>query len=354
MTSAPHLPGALEPPVLEVEDLRVHLLRGGNSVTIVDGVSFVVAPASSTALVGESGAGKSVTVRAVLGLLDDRRFKVTGSVRYGGVDVLALPTKERRRRISSFASLVFQDPTRSLNPTMRVGWQVAEAMMISEDESKRLDKDEAKKRSVQLLRDVGIADPEERFFAYPHQLSGGMRQRVVIAIALSCQPRIIFCDEPTSSLDVTTQALIMDLLDTLREHYGISVVLITHDLALASSRVDDVMVMYAGRLVESLPAVTLFDNASMPYTRALLRAVPDPEAPVLMRPLPPALDRGSAVGGLCVYTSQCERAQQKCLDASPELRELEPGHWCRCWFPGAFDGVEPAAAVSGRIEVVSS
>jgi oligopeptide/dipeptide ABC transporter ATP-binding protein len=290
----------------------------------------------------------------VLGLLDDRRFEVTGSVRYGGVDVLTLPTKERRRRISSFASLVFQDPTRSLNPTMRVGWQVAEALMIADDPAKRLDKEEAKRKSIQLLRDVGIADPEERFFSYPHQLSGGMRQRVVIAIALSCQPRVVFCDEPTSSLDVTTQALIMDLLDSLRENFGIAVVLITHDLALASSRVDNVMVMYAGRLVESLPAATLFDNASMPYTRALLRAVPDPDNPVLMRPLPPALESFVSLGAKCVYASQCERGQQDCLAAAPELRELKPGHLCRCWHPGAFDGVAASTGVPTSTAAVLS
>jgi oligopeptide/dipeptide ABC transporter ATP-binding protein len=338
VTIDPEISRGGDTPVLEVEGLRVRLHRGGEPITIVEGVSFDVAAASSTALVGESGAGKSVSVRAVLGLLDDRRFEVTGSIRYGGVDVLGLPTKERRRRIANFASLVFQDPTRSLNPTMRIGWQVAEAMLISEDESKRVDKQEAKTRALQLLRDVGIADPEERFFAYPHQLSGGMRQRVVIAIALSCQPRIVFCDEPTSSLDVTTQALIMDLLEKLREDYGISIVLITHDLALASSRVDNVMVMYAGRLVESLAASTLFENASMPYTRALLRAVPDPDSPELLTPLPPAMGRSAGRGGGCVYASQCERATRRCVGEAPLYREIAPEHWCRCWFPGAFDG----------------
>ena len=333
--------------MLEIEDLRVRLHRGGGSVTIIDGVSYTVMPSSSVALVGESGAGKSVSVRAVLDLLDRRRFEITGSVRLQGVELLDLTAKERRRQIASATSLVFQDPTRSLNPTMRIGWQIAEAMLINPDPDKRVDKDEAKARSIKLMRDVGIADPEERFFAYPHQLSGGMRQRVVIAIALSCEPKVIFCDEPTSSLDVTTQALIMDLLDDLREKHGISVVLITHDLALASSRVDRVMVMYAGRLVESLPAVTLFDHASMPYTRALLRSVPDPDSPRLLSPLPPALSVSSSLEGFCVYTAQCERAQEHCLTAVPQLVEIEPGHLCRCWYPGAFDGVQGDGSTVG-------
>jgi len=323
--------------VLEVEDLHVALRRGSGTVPIIDGASYTVMPQESVALVGESGAGKSVSVRAVLDLLDRRRFEVTGSVRLCGVELLGMPAKERRRHISKVASLVFQDPTRALNPTMRVGAQITEAMTINPDPDKRLSTDEARRRAVQLMRDVGIADPEERFFAYPHQLSGGMRQRIVIAIALSLEPKVIFCDEPTSSLDVTTQALIMDLLDTLREQRGISLLLITHDLALASSRVDRVIVMYGGHLVEALPAEGLFERAAMPYTRALLRAVPDPDSPELLAPLAPALGPRGARGA-CVYSTRCDRAQPFCVDHAPDYVEIEPGHRCRCWYPGAYDG----------------
>ncbi len=283
-------------PVLEVEGLRVRLHRGGEPITIVDGVTFDVAPASSTALVGESGAGKSVSVRAVLGLLDDRRFEVTGSVRYGGVDVLGLPTKERRRRVASFASLVFQDPTRSLNPTMRIGWQVAEAMLISDDETKRVDKQEAKARALQLLRDVGIADPEERFFSYPHQLSGGMRQRVVMAAALIAQPRLLIADEPTTALDVRVQEQVLDLLEEQSRELDLAVLFITHDLAIVAGLAQRVAVMFRGRLVEDRPVDDLFAHPDHPYTRALIGSIPrlDADPDVRLRTVEDYLVEGSA------------------------------------------------------------
>jgi len=335
-------------PVLEVHDLAVRLHHGGGTRVILEGVSYTVMPASSVALVGESGAGKSVSVRAVLDLLDSRRFEVTGSIRFCGTEITTMSSKQRRRYVSSVASLVFQDPTRSLNPSMRVGLQISEAMRFV-PHREPLEKEEAHRRAVQLMRDVGIADPEERYYAYPHQLSGGMRQRIVIAIALSCDPKVVFCDEPTSSLDVTTQALIMDLLEGLRDRFGISVVLITHDLALASSRVSEIMVMLSGRLVETVPAAVLFDRASMPYTRALLRAVPNPDSGTLSTPLPPAKPGRQSLSVGCVYSRRCERADDRCLVEVPELVELEEGHSCRCWLPGAFDGPAGEVAVDAMV-----
>lgn len=319
-------------PVLEVEDLRVELRHGSGRTTILEDVSYSVLPGSSVALVGESGAGKSVSVRAVLDLLDRTRFEVTGRIRLCGTDLMPLSPKARRRYISSVASLVFQDPTRALNPTMRVGWQIAEAMHKVPGRAP-MSKDAARERSIQLMRDVGIADPEERFYAFPHQLSGGMRQRIVIAIALSCEPRVMFCDEPTSSLDVTTQAVIMDLLESLQQRFGISIVFITHDLALASSRVDEVMVMYGGRLVESLPAGSLFERASMPYTQALLRAVPDPDGAEIPLALRSGLTLAAEVGRGCIYAGECWRVQEQCALSAPEFAEIAAGHRCRCWFP---------------------
>jgi oligopeptide/dipeptide ABC transporter ATP-binding protein len=322
------------PPLLEVEDLRVEIRSARGSVTVVDGVSYSLATGQAAALVGESGAGKSISVRAVLGLLNRRKFDVTGSVRLDGVDLASLNKRDRGLHIARCASLVFQDPTRSLNPTMRVGWQVAEAMYKSEARDVPLSKAEARKRALELMREVGIADPDSRFYSYPHELSGGMRQRIVIAIALSCQPKIIFCDEPTTSLDVTTQAQIMDLLDELRERLHLSVLLVSHDLSLAASRVDDVMVMYAGRLVERLPAHAVATNARMPYSRALLRAVPGTQKSGRMpNPIPgvPPDPRNLPEG--CAFHPRCDCAKQRCQEEAPKLDEVEPGHLCRCFFP---------------------
>lgn len=330
-------------PILEVEDLRVELRQANRTATILDGVSYTLYPGKALALVGESGAGKSVSTRAVLGLLDRTKFDVSGRVRLAGADLAALSRGARRRHVATHASLVFQDPMRSLNPTMRVGWQIAEAMYKTPNKALAISKSEARKRSVQLLRDVGIAAPEERFEAYPHQLSGGMRQRVVIAIAIACRSKVVFCDEPTSSLDVTTQAQIMDLLDGMRTSLGLSTVLITHDLALAASRVDEVMVMYHGRLVEKLPAAGLVQNVMMPYTQALLRSVPDHEGGI-PDPLPSLPYRLEANHVGCHFAPLCSRAQEKCREETPELEELAEGHLCRCFFPalGSSPGVKPS------------
>lgn len=332
MNSVPQRAEVLKP-IVAVEDLVIRM-KSRRPYTLVDGVSFSVLPGHALALVGESGAGKSITCRAILDLLNPRKFEVTGRIWLDGVEVSALKTKEWRTQAARTSSLIFQDPTRSLNPTMRVGWQIAEAMYKSVTRAETIKKDEAKVRAVALMREVGIADPEERFFAYPHQLSGGMRQRIVIAIALSCDPKVIFADEPTTSLDVTTQAQIMDLLDELRERTKIAVVLVTHDLALAASRVDEAMVMYSGRLVEKLPSSDVAASAQMPYSQALLQAVPgmtvDGQIP---EPIPgsPPDPRDLPVG--CAFGPRCSRRQDICVEQRPPLREMSPGHSCACWFP---------------------
>lgn len=332
-------------PVLEVEDLVVKVRTGSQLVTLVDGVSYAVMPAEALALVGESGAGKSIGVRAALNLLNHRKFQVSGRISIDGVDLSTLSNTDRKKLITKTTSLVFQDPLRSLNPSMRVGWQVAEAMHAAKSRSGQRKKSEARVRAVELLRLVGIADPEQRFFAYPHELSGGMRQRIVIAIALSCEPKIIFCDEPTTSLDVTTQAQIMDLLDELREQFSISVVLITHDLALAASRVDRVMVMYSGKIVEKIAAAKISERVSMPYARALLRAVPGADVDgKIPEPIPgsPPDPRFHLPG--CAFHPRCDRVQETCLTDMPKLEEKDFGHFVRCWNP-VVDGdraTEPA------------
>jgi oligopeptide/dipeptide ABC transporter ATP-binding protein len=336
-------PGS-DQPIVEVENLVIRM-KSAHPFTLVDGVSFSLLPGRALALVGESGAGKSITCRAILNLLNPRKFDVSGTVRLGGVEVSALRAKAWRAQATRTSSLIFQDPTRSLNPTMKVGWQIAEAMYKSTSRREKLSKSAAKERAVNLMREVGIADPEERFYTYPHQLSGGMRQRIVIAIALSCDPQVIFADEPTTSLDVTTQAQIMDLLDDLRQKRQIAVVLVTHDLALAASRVDEAMVMYAGRLVEKLPSSDVARSAQMPYSHALLNAVPgmeiDGEIP---DPIPGAPPNPRALPPGCAFEPRCSYRGQICIDERPELKELSPGHECACWFPIDLDAMRLSEA----------
>jgi oligopeptide/dipeptide ABC transporter ATP-binding protein len=318
-------------PVVEVEDLVVKVRRGSRMLTLVDRISYTVDPSESVAIVGESGAGKSIGVRAVLGLLDPARFEVTGTVRLGGVTVGDLPKARRLPHVTSVAALMFQDPGRSLNPTMRVGPQIAEAMLRGSGREEGLTRAQARQRGIELMRAVGIGAPVERYNAYPHELSGGMKQRIVIAIALACRPRVLFCDEPTSALDVTTQAAIMDLLDELRAEHGIATVTITHDLALAASRAGRVLVMYGGQVVESLPARGIARRARMPYTKALIAAAPDvgvvgrPPQPIEGAPPDP---REPLPG--CAFEPRCGVAIPECGTHRPELLMLEDGHDVRC------------------------
>jgi oligopeptide/dipeptide ABC transporter ATP-binding protein len=320
-------------PSIEVSGLTVSLLtHSRGEVRLVDDVSFSVRPGAMTAIVGESGAGKSLTARAILGLLDDRRFRVSGRVTLGGADLSGMTARQRRAHIARTASLVFQNPTRALNPTMRVGPQITESITKVRGGGK-VSAAQARERGLELMRAVGIPDPRERFHSYPHQLSGGMRQRIVIAIALAANPQVIVCDEPTSSLDVTTQAVIMDLFDQLRAERRISFLLVTHDLALASSRVDDVVVLYAGRVVEANSAERIFRDAAMPYTRDLVASVPDPAAPAALWQERPARKAAPAPGQGCSYAANCAFAEQRCRDEVPSLLPLADGHPCRCWFP---------------------
>ena len=337
-------------PSIEVSGLNVSLLTPAKGeVRLVDDVSFAVRPGAMTAIVGESGAGKSLTTKAILGLLDDRRFRVGGQVSLGGVDLSGMTARQRRAHVARTASLVFQNPTRALNPTMRVGPQIIESITkvrgTGPAGTGRTSKAQARERGLELMRAVGIPDPKERFYSYPHQLSGGMRQRIVIAIALAADPKVIVCDEPTSSLDVTTQALIMDLFDELRAERGISFLLVTHDLALASSRVDDVVVLYAGRVVEANSADRIFRDAAMPYTRDLVAAIPDPADPAALWQDRPARHAAPAPGDGCSYAANCAFAEQRCRDEVPSLLPLDSAgqhgdghhgdHLCRCWFPVA-------------------
>jgi oligopeptide/dipeptide ABC transporter ATP-binding protein len=344
--AGPDDPGA---PIIRVEHLDIRVRGNGGWIHLVRDLGYAVSPGGSLAIVGESGAGKSLTIRAALGLLDPRKFQVTGKVWLAGVDLDTLRPAQRRAHVTSHASLVFQDPSRSLNPIMRVGPQIAETLLKGSGRRERLSRTQARERSVELMRAVGIGAAEERYHAYPHELSGGMKQRIVIAIALACGSRVMFCDEPTSALDVTTQAQIMDLLDDLRAARGITTVVITHDLALAASRAERVLVMYAGQVVETLPAADLAAHARMPYTEALIYAVPDPDADGgLPRPIegrPP--DPGAPLPG-CSFQPRCRCAAADCAARAPELTVIDPDHSLRCWHPLAARPRAPRTAAEAE------
>ncbi len=317
------------------QDLRVTFTGRGRQVRAVDGVSYRVYAGQTLAIVGESGSGKTVSCRAVIGLLPPSAV-VTGSARIQGTELIGLTDDRLREHRGTDVAMVFQDPARSLNPTMRVGAQIAEAVRAHRPVSKA----QARQQAVDLLRLVHMPLPERRCAEYPHQLSGGMRQRVMIAIALACRPRLLIADEATTALDVTTQAQIMELLLELQAELGMALMLISHDLGLAAAYADEVIVMYAGRIVEQAPAARLFGHVRMPYTQALFEAIPRLERPA-HSPLPVIGGRppDGAMAKGCSFAPRCRRAADDCRAAAPPLAEHEPGHRWACWHP-----VEPGAA----------
>jgi oligopeptide/dipeptide ABC transporter ATP-binding protein len=316
--------------LLDVQDLRVVFTGHGRPVRAVDGVRYSVYPGQTLAIVGESGSGKTVSCRAVMGLLPPAAV-VTGSANFAGTQLIGLTDSQLRIHRGADIAMVFQDPTRSLNPTMRIGAQIEEAVRAHQKTSKA----RARDRAVELLRLVRMPLPERRYAEYPHQLSGGMRQRVMIAIALACRPRLLIADEATTALDVTTQAQIMELLLELQAELGMALMLISHDLALAACYADEVIVMYAGRIVEQAPASRLFSRVRMPYTQALLEAIPRLDRPA-HAPLPVVGGRPpdlSALPAGCSFAPRCRHAADDCRAAEPPLDEHEPGHRWACWHP---------------------
>jgi oligopeptide/dipeptide ABC transporter ATP-binding protein len=316
--------------LLEVDDLQVTFAGRGRELRAVDGVSYRVYPRQTLAIVGESGSGKTVSCRAVMGLLPQAAV-VTGSARFQGLQLIGLTEDRMREHRGADVAMVFQDPTRSLNPTMRVGAQIAEAVRTHRQVGRAQSREEA----VELLRLVHIPLPERRCLEYPHQLSGGMRQRIMIAIALASRPRLLIADEATTALDVTTQAQIMDLLLELQAELGMALMLISHDLGLAASYADEVIVMYAGRIVEQASARRLFTRVRMPYTQALFEAIPRLDRPA-HSPLPVIGGRPPDLAALppgCSFAPRCRNAADDCRAAAPPLTEHESGHRWACWHP---------------------
>ncbi len=319
--------------LLDVRDIRVTFhVADGPPVRAVEGVSFTIEKGETLAVVGESGCGKSVTGLTIMRLIPSPPGVIeSGEVLFQGRDLLACPEREMRSIRGGEIAMIFQEPMTSLNPVFTIGFQIAEALHAHRDVSKAEDR----KRVVELLRRVQIPSPEEGFSSYPHQLSGGMRQRAMIAMALACNSKLLIADEPTTALDVTTQAQIFELLTELRQEMGGSILLITHDLAVVAETADRVVVMYAGRVVEQSPVNELFDAPLHPYTRGLLESIPSRNAgktklPVIPGSVPDAAHKPAN----CHFHPRCPYARQKCSQQDPELRQILPGRFARCWALG--------------------
>ncbi len=322
-------------PLLKVENLSTHFLTRNGAVRAVDDVSFDVAEGETVGIVGESGCGKSATVLSILRLIPSPPGRiVNGNILFSpgadepSVDLRTVSEREMQKIRGNIVSMVFQDPMTSLNPVLTIGWQLREPLQLHLG----LDKKEATDRSIELLQMVNIPSPEQRLNDYPHQFSGGMRQRVMIAMAIACNPKLLIADEPTTALDVTIQAQILELMMKLQEELNMSVVIITHDLGVVGEVCDRVIVMYAGRIIESGPVDTLLDDPKHPYTHGLLQSVPKLGATVKerMEPidgLPPNLINLPAG---CRFAPRCPSRFDPCGD-DPDLKDVAQGHDCACW-----------------------
>jgi oligopeptide/dipeptide ABC transporter ATP-binding protein len=329
--------------LLEVKGLHTEFRTGAGAVRAVDGVFYTVEHGETVAVVGESGSGKSVGALSILRLIPDPPGRITGGeILFDGRDLLRLPESEMRKIRGRDIGMVFQEPMTSLNPVLTIGRQITETL----EEHQGADRPAAERRAVELLEMVGIADPRRRLRQYPHQLSGGMRQRVMIAIALACNPKLIIADEPTTALDVTIQAQILELMKSLTRKLGVAQIIITHNLGVVARYASRVNVMYAGRIVEAGRAEAIYHRPRHPYTMALLRSVPRLDRPRRARldPVdgqPPdltRLDRG------CAFRPRCRFAVERCAEASPTLESTgEPAHLAACFRSAELLGAEAAA-----------
>jgi len=333
---APAEPGASPAkPLLEIDNLQTHFFTAAGAVRAVDGVSYEVRAGEVLGVVGESGCGKSVTALSILRLVADPPGRIVGgAIRFEGTNLLELSEAEMEAVRGNDISMIFQEPMTSLNPLMTIGRQISEAIALHQGLPRR----EALARATEMLRRVHIPEPEHRIHAYPHQLSGGMRQRAMIAMALSCNPKLLIADEPTTALDVTIQAQILDLMREVQETSGTAIILITHDMGVVAENADRVVVMYAGRKVEEASADDLFERPGHPYTKGLLGSLPNLEVAARtdgrrarlneikgMVPSLANLPRG------CSFAPRCGFATAECRAEYPPLLAHRPGHWVACW-----------------------
>jgi len=327
--------------LLEVKDLRTVFHTSDGLVPAVDGVSFSVEKGRTLGIVGESGCGKSVTSLSVMRLIASPGQIEAGSITFGGQELLELPEEEMRAIRGKSIAMIFQEPMTSLNPVFTIGEQIAEAVRIHE----RADETKAKARAIEMLERVGVSLARQRYDAYPHEMSGGMRQRVMIAMALSCDPALLIADEPTTALDVTIQAQILDLLRKLKAEERCALMLITHDLGVIAEMADDVVVMYAGEIVESAAVEPLFERPAHPYTRGLLSSIPqlgttkDSRLNVIRGSVPNPLFYPKG----CRFEPRCPHAMPVCREHHPPLVAVEPGREVRCFlYDEVVEAVDPA------------
>ena len=316
-------------PLLEVKDLKTYFYTQDGVVPAVDGVDIHVGKGEMIALVGESGCGKSVTMLSAMGLIPYPPGKIVhGEILFEGRNLVGLAQADLRRIRGNHISMIFQEPMTSLNPVFTIGNQIAEAIVLHQG----LDRKAALARAVDLLKLVRIPAAEKRINDYPHQLSGGMRQRVMISMALSCDPKLVIADEPTTALDVTIQAQILDLLRRLQAEIGMAVILITHDLGVVAELVERVVVMYAGKIVEEAEVKETYRNPSHPYTQGLLASIPKVDRTVdRLRVIPGAVPNPMNMPGGCRFHPRCEYTEERCRAEEPELKTIGPGHLVRCW-----------------------
>jgi oligopeptide/dipeptide ABC transporter ATP-binding protein len=316
-------------PILEIEDLSIEIASEAGTVRPVDGIGFSLVAGRTLALVGESGCGKSLTALAIMGLLEPAVMRVAGgAIRFAGTDLATLSAVRRRALSGDRLAMIFQEPMSALNPSMTIGAQIGEVLVRHRGLAARAARDAA----TALLRETGIPAPERRVDEYPHRLSGGMRQRAMIALALACRPQLLIADEPTTALDVTVQAQILELLRRLRDAAGMAMILITHDLGVVAELADEVAVMYAGRIVERAPVERLFAEPQHPYTIGLIGALPRLDAPA---------SRLAVIGGAvpspaspisgCRFHPRCPFALKHCREAAPGMSLIAPGHEAACW-----------------------
>jgi peptide/nickel transport system ATP-binding protein len=321
----------MDTPLMRVNHLRTYFHTEMGVAKAVDGVGFSIGHGESVGIVGESGCGKSVTALSIMRLVPSPPGRIeSGEVFFEGTNILNLSKAEMRKIRGNKISMIFQEPMTSLNPVFTVGHQISEGIRLHQ----RLSKKGAFDQAVEMLQLVGIPSPHRRVFDYPHQMSGGMRQRVMIAMAMSCRPRLMIADEPTTALDVTIQAQILNLMQKLKEETQMSIILITHNMGVIAETVQNVIVMYAGKIVEQAPVKNLFKNACHPYTEGLLRSIPRLDRIQKrgrLRIIPGIVPNLLNLPTGCKFNDRCEKSLSKCLKEDPPLFQVAPQHTCRCW-----------------------
>lgn len=314
--------------LLDVEDLKVEFHKNDSQITVVEDVNFTINEGETIGLVGESGSGKSVTSLSLMRLISEKTGKLSGSVYFNGRNLLDLKESDMRKIRGNEIAMIFQEPMTSLNPVYSIGSQIAESVMLHQNCTKQ----KAWEHTYEMLRLVGISDPESRAKQYPHQMSGGLRQRVMIAMALSCNPKLLIADEPTTALDVTIQAQVMELMKEIKQRFNSAILIITHDLGVIADMADRVLVMYAGKIVESADVYSLFKSPLHPYTEALLKSIPQlngrKERLHVIEgnvPTPQNIPKG------CRFHPRCKFAKQICLEKEPKLTKVGENHSVSCW-----------------------